>query len=116
MLGGPPTPAIGWAMGMERLYSLIEKQNPPKLDVFVVSDNPLKALKLCEELRNKNISCDFDYGARKFKKQFEKAAKLANFAFVLGEEEIENNTITVKNLTSSHQETMPKAEAIAKFC
>jgi len=114
MLGGPSTPAIGWAMGMERLYSLIEKQNAKKLDVFVVSDNSIAALELCEELRSQNISCDFDYGARKFKKQFEKAAKLANFAFVLGEEELRSGTITVKNLETSEQETVSKAEALKR--
>ena len=112
MLGGPATPAIGWAMGMERLYSLIEQQKQDTLDVYVVSDNPQEALKLCEELRRNNISCDFDYSARKFKKQFEKASKIAKYAFVLGEEEISNNTITVKNLDTSEQQTLSKTDAI----
>lgn len=115
MLGGPATPAIGWAMGMERLYALIRKQPPKKLDVFVVSDSPINALELCEELRVQNISCDFDYSARKFKKQFEKAAKLAKYAFVLGEEEINNGAITVKNLETAEQQTISRADAITKI-
>ena len=110
MLGGPSTPAIGWAMGMERLYALIEKKSEQKLDAFVVSDNALEALKLCEELRIENISCDFDYGARKFKKQFEKASKVANYAIVLGEDELNNNTLTVKNLETSEQKIINRNE------
>ncbi len=110
MLGGPSTPAIGWAMGMERLFALIEKKSEQKLNAFVVSDNALEALKLCEELRAQNISCDFDYGARKFKKQFEKAAKVANFAIVLGEDELKNNTLTVKNLETSEQKVINRNE------
>ena len=115
MLGGPATPAVGWAMGMERLYALIEKEASEQLDVFVVSDNPSKALELCEELRKNGISCDFDYGARKFKKQFEKASKLAKYAFVLGEEELKNGTITVKDLSTSEQKTVSREEAIAQL-
>lgn len=110
MLGGPSTPAIGWAMGMERLFSLIEKKSEQKLNAFVVSDNSLEALKLCEELRAQNISCDFDYSARKFKKQFEKASKVANFAIVLGEDELKNNTLTVKNLETSEQKVINRNE------
>ena len=110
MLGGPSTPAIGWAMGMERLFALIEKKTEQKLNAFVVSDNSLEALKLCEELRAQNISCDFDYSARKFKKQFEKASKVANFAVVLGEDELKNNTLTVKNLETSEQKVINRNE------
>ena len=112
MLGGPSTPAVGWAMGMERLFTLIEKQSDAKLDAFVVSDNPIEALKLCEELRGQGISCDFDYSARKFKKQFEKAAKTANYALVLGEDELKNNTITVKNLATATQQTIQRNEIL----
>ena len=112
MLGGPSTPAIGWAMGMERLFSLIKKQEATKLDAFIVSDNPIGALKLCEELRTNNITCDFDYSARKFKKQFEKAAKVANYALVLGEEELSNKTVTVKNLKTAVQEIKNRAEVV----
>ena len=110
MLGGPSTPAIGWAMGMERLFALIEKKSEQKLNAFVVSDNSLEALKLCEELRAQNISCDFDYSARKFKKQFEKASKVANFAVVLGEDELKNNTLTVKNLETAEQKVINRNE------
>lgn len=112
MLGGPETPAIGWAMGMERLYSLIEKTQEEKLDAFIISENPNEALLLCEKLRQEKISCDFDYASRKFKKQFEKASKIAKYALILGEDEIKSNSVSVKNLETAKQQTVSINEAI----
>lgn len=104
MLGGTPTPAVGWALGVERLFELIEKTPAQKLDYFVVSKYPGHALKLCKDLREKGKTCDFDMQNRKFAKQLEKAAKIANFAVILGEEEIEKSFYTVKNLSTGTQE------------
>lgn len=104
MLGGTPTPAVGWALGVERLFELIEKVPAQKLDYFVVSKYPGHALKLCKDLREKGKTCDFDMQNRKFAKQLEKAAKVANFAVILGEEEIEKGFYTVKNLSTGTQE------------
>ena len=104
MLGGTPTPAVGWALGVERLFELIEKTPAQKLDYFVVSKYPGHAMKLCKDLREKGKTCDFDMQNRKFAKQLEKAAKVANFAIILGEEEIEKGFYTVKNLSTGTQE------------
>ncbi len=104
MLGGNPTPAVGFALGVERLYTLIEKTNQEKLDYFVVSRYPKEALKLTMELRRKGYGADFDMQSRKFNKQLEKAGKISKFACILGEDEIENNYITLKNLETGVQE------------
>ena len=104
MLGGTPTPAVGWALGVERLFELIEKVPAQKLDYFVVSKYPGHAMKLCKDLREKGKTCDFDMQNRKFAKQLEKAARVANFAIILGEEEIEKSFYTVKNLSTGTQE------------
>ncbi len=104
MLGGTPTPAVGWAMGVERLFELIKKVEPKKLDYFVVSKFPKEALKLCQKLRRKGLSCDFDMQNRKFAKQLEKAAKIANYAIIIGEEELEKGFYTVKDLSCGTQE------------
>ena len=82
MLGGNPTPAVGFAMGVERLYSIIKKEQPSKIDYFIVSNNTKEALKLAQKLRQKGKIVDFDYQNRKFAKQFEKAAKVAKNAIV----------------------------------
>ncbi len=102
-LGGVHTPAVGWAMGVERLNSLIGKIQDNKIDYFVVSDNKQEALKLTYKLRACGFSAEFDYNSRKFIKQLEKASKIAKFAIILGEDEIKNNYLSVKNMETSEQ-------------
>lgn len=105
-LGGQDTPAVGFAMGMERLYSLLEQKQEEKLTAYVVSNNTLEALKLVSHLREHNISCDFDMTNKKFTKQLEKASKIANYALILGEDEINAKQVSVKNLKTSTQNTI----------
>ena len=109
-LGGPHVPAVGWAVGMERLYSLTEKVEEQKLDYFVVSDNIKEALKLANELRSKDKTAELDYSSRKFAKQIEKAGKLANFAVIVGENELKQGTLTVKNLNTFEQQSVNREE------
>ena len=105
-LGGPHTPAVGFAMGMERLKALLPSIEADKITFFVVSDNQLEAVKLTSKLRHKGYSCEYDYNSRKFAKQIEKASKTAKYAVIIGEDEIKNNYYTVKNLNDSTQEKM----------
>ena len=114
-LGGPQTPAVGWAMGMERLNSLIEKPASDRLDVFVVSENPKETFKIIDELREAGFSAEFDYANRKFKKQLDKAAKTAKFALILMEDEINSNTVTLKNLDTSEQINVSRQEYLSKI-
>ena len=114
-LGGPQTPAVGWAMGMERLTSLIEKPASDRLDVFVVSENPKETFKIIDELRAAGYSAEFDYANRKFKKQLDKAAKTAKFALILMEDEINSNTVTLKNLDTSEQINVSRQEYLSKI-
>lgn len=110
MLGGTPTPAVGWAMGMERLNSLLPQIEAPKIDYYIVSDNQVEAVKLAQALRNKNKSVEFDYQGKKFGKQFEKAGKIAKYAIILGEEEIKNNEVSIKNMETSEQNKYSRDE------
>ena len=102
MLGGKPTPAVGFALGAERLFSLIEKKEEDKLDYFVVSKFQDVAIKTVFELRQKGYSADFDMLGRKFAKQLERAGKVAKKAVIIGE--LEKGFYTVKNLESGVQE------------
>ena len=104
MLGGKPTPAVGFALGAERLFSLIEKKEEDKLDYFVVSKFQDAAIKTVFELRQKGYSADFDMLGRKFAKQLERAGKVAKKAVIIGEDELEKGFYTVKNLESGMQE------------
>jgi len=107
MLGGQPTPAVGWAFGMERVISLMPLPQAKTPDVFIVSSNTKEALLLCEKFRKQGLFCDFDLAGRKFPKQLEKASKLgARFAIILGEEEISLGILTVKNLQTGIQEKL----------
>ncbi len=111
-LGGDDVPAVGWAMGMERLFSLIERQESEKLDAYIVSNSSIDAFALAEELRNQGFYVEFDLANKKFAKQIEKAGKTANYAIILGEDEISANKVTVKNLMTSEQITLKNDELV----
>lgn len=116
-LGGEDTPAVGWAMGMERLNSLLPEIEPEKLDGYIVSNSPADAFTFAQELRAKGLNVEFDLANKKFTKQLEKASKVARFALILGEDEIKSNQVSVKNLATSEQVTISKddvAERILK--
>ena len=107
-LGGEDIPAIGFAMGMERLAYLIGNKEDEKLTAFVVSNNPTEAIKLTEALRREGISCEFDLSNKKFVKQIEKASKSAKYAIILGEDELAAGNVTIKNLETGEQKTVPQ--------
>jgi len=109
-LGGEDTPAIGFAMGMERLASLLGEKQEEKETAFVVCNNEIEAIKLTEELRAKGITAEFDLTNKKFVKQLEKASKVAKYAVILGEDEINSNTVAVKNLETSEQQTVQRQD------
>ena len=106
-LGGRPTPAVGFALGIERLVALLE-QSPPGVEVPVhaylvaVGDAAqARALQIAEGLRDTlprlRLMCNC--GGGNFKNQFKKADRSgASLALVLGEGEVERGTIQVKPL------------------
>ena len=107
-LGGEPTPAVGFAMGMERLISLIPQKDVPKLDGYIVSNFPVDAFVLAEELRSQGLTVEFDLSNKKFTKQLEKASKVAKYAFILGEDEILTHRVSIKNLEKGTQITVDR--------
>ncbi len=111
-LGGEPTPAIGFAMGMERLISLLKEKECSKLDGYIVSNNTTEALKLAQELRLQGLNIEMDLTNKKFTKQLEKASKIANYAIILGEDEIEKNKVSVKNLKTGEQITIDRKDTV----
>jgi len=118
LFGGPPTPAVGWALGMERVHLLMSDEGKNKLAAFVVSSQPAKALALASQLRRAGISCDLDFpgrGAdpRAFSKQLQQANKLgASWAIILGEEELRAGEATLKNMESGVQIKLPLTELV----
>ncbi|MBA2656907.1 MAG: histidine--tRNA ligase [Tatlockia sp.] len=121
-LGGNPTPAIGFAMGVERLLLLLEaldltQATTKKPSLFIIAngnDAMYAALVLAEELRNQHqgwqIISNTLGGA--FKNQFKKADKSgADFALILGEDEIAGKKVSIKNLRIHEEQiTIPQSE------
>ncbi len=114
-LGGEDTPAVGWAMGMERLNSLLPEIEPEKLDGYIVSNSPADAFELAEELRAQGLNIEFDLANKKFTKQLEKASKIAKFALILGEDEITANKVSIKNLSTSEQVTVDRKNVTSEI-
>ena len=114
-LGGEDTPAIGFAMGMERLASLIGQKEAEITTAFVVSNNTLEAIKLTEELRGQNVTAEFDLTNKKFVIQLEKASKVAKYALILGEDELSAGKVTVKNLDTSEQKTVAREDLLKEI-
>ena len=107
-LGGEPTPAIGFAMGVERVVALIELAGsapPPRgADVYLVTQGeaPLRAaMRLADELRRAlpGRRIELNLGGGNFKAQFRRADRSgAPLALVLGEDELANSLVSVKDL------------------
>jgi histidyl-tRNA synthetase len=104
-LGGAATPAVGWALGMERLVLLLAQANPvvaPAPDCYVVSRGAaaeMEALALARDLRRLGLRVDMDGSGAAFGKQFKRADRSgAAWAAVLGDEEIEQGVLRLKPL------------------
>lgn len=116
-LGGQQVAACGWALGIERIASLITAQTKQE-KLFIISDNELEALKLAKKLRqNLNIQIEFAFENSKFKKQLEKAIK-KSYTWVLFylEDERSKNHFKVKNLfTNTEYDKLNYQELIEKI-
>ena len=119
--GGPATPGIGFALGLERVLLAMEKQQllPPAKDevpVWVIpmgAEAVLPAFRLLSQLRDQGIRADMDHGGRSMKSQMKQANRVgAKFVAIFGETEIQSNQVTLKNMTTGEQQVMPVAEAI----
>lgn len=105
-LGGPETPGVGWAAGVERLAMLLEEPSPTPIHVSVVPVGEaaeVLAVTIVADLRRAGVSTEMGYRG-KTKQRFAKASAAgAKFALVLGEEEIGRNQVAVKDLSTGVQ-------------
>ena len=93
--------------------ALIPDQKAEALDAYIVSQNLSETLKLVKNLRENGWKTEFDMQGKNFSKGFEKALKsVAKFAIILGEDEIAQNKITVKNLATKEQNSYTLAEVL----
>jgi histidyl-tRNA synthetase len=107
MLGGPATPAVGWAVGMERLLSLATLPQQTEATVAILSDDTASALQLATTLRSQGQRVLVDISGKPLGKQLAQATKLgATVALILGENERAQGTVTRKDLTLGTQEVI----------
>ena len=109
-LGGPNTPAIGWAIGLERLTLLLKQlavEPTAPMDVYVVSRGDAAervALKLAQSLRQAELAVEMDLSGAAFGKQFKRADRSgAVVCLILGDTEAEQGTVQLKWLNTGEQ-------------
>ncbi|AOY78765.1 histidine--tRNA ligase [Moorena producens JHB] len=120
-LGGNKTPAVGWAIGLERLVILLQQlQASPTLalDFYLVSRGEVaqaQGLKLAQQLRQAGLAVELDLSGSAFGKQFKRADRSGAVAcLVIGDAEAQSNTVNLKWLASGEQETMTQADLLDK--
>lgn len=125
MLGGNPTPAVGFAAGIERLLLVLSKQKklrvPPRsLDLFaVVLGGHAKKVTLLvlEQLRRRLVRCDTDFIGRSLRAQLRVANRLgARFVLIIGENELNRGKAVLRDMEESRQEEIDLDETVQKVC
>ena len=112
-MGGPPTPAVGWAAGVERLAMLLEDPPRPAAAVAVVPVGEAAeaaALGILQSLRHAGIRAEMAYRGN-LRRRMERANRIgARAAVILGEDDIARGVAQLKNLASGEQEAVAVAE------
>lgn len=126
-LGGHNTPAVGFAMGLERMVLLVQSVNPDFVSETAVTDiylasfgegSQVAAMMLAEQIRDSlpDVRIMTNYGGGNFKRQLSRADKNgARIALILGEDEIANGTVTVKELATGEQQTLAQSGLSARL-
>jgi len=124
-MGGPPTPALGFAMGLERLLMLMEAQGCafpalPACDCYIGSigeEQSVTALKLASTLRAEGFQVLVDTVGRSVKAQMKYANKVgARFSCMIGEEELRQGKVTLKHMDSGEGDELGlSAAAFTRF-
>lgn len=124
LLDGPDETGIGFALSIERLLMALDEEGisldvSEDFDLFVVTmgeDADRYAVKLINDLRRNGIKVDKDYLNRKIKGQMKQADRLnAKYTVVIGDQELENNEIGVKNMISGESENVQLDELVNYF-
>ncbi len=121
ILGGPPTPATGISLGVERIVEVLkgargEGGQKTKTQVFVAVADPAlrpEAIKIAKELRSRGVCCELDLMQRKLARQLEYAdSKGIPLAVIVGRRELEQGLFTLKDLRTWSQKTASLDEVV----
>ena len=117
-MGGPPTPAVGWAAGIERLAMLLPGPPPPVAPVAVVPVGEAAegaALDLLQMLRHAGIRAEMAYRGN-LRRRMERANRIgARAAVIIGEDDLKAGVAQVKDLATGAQESVPLAEVARRL-
>ena len=117
-MGGPPTPSVGWAAGIERLAMLLTQAPAPPRPVAVIPVGEAQeaaALDLAARLRAAGMVAEIAYRGN-LKRRMERANKLhARAALILGEEETARGVVQLRDLDAGTQESMTAEDAVARL-
>lgn len=120
-LGGPDTPGIGFASGIDRLIMVLKELNKEKeldrgVDVYVMAVNEeekLTAMRLVQDLRWCEVKCDMDMLDRSLKTQFKQADRLnARILVILNSEDLQKGLITVKDNITKEESKIDENEIL----
>lgn len=120
-LGSKPTPAIGFAMGIERILLILENTNKTlaknnNCDIYIIraDDRSLGTIvNLAKKLRDLGYKIEIDLLRRSVKSQFREANRLgAKFSIIIGEEELEQKVYTIKEMNTGEQKMINVDELI----
>ena len=113
-LGGPRTPAIGWAIGIERLaLALEEPERQPAVEVFIVAEGDARdrALALAIELRRAGVAADLDLADRSPKGQMKQADRSGASRTVI----LDGDTVTLRDMESGEQRELDAARLVEQI-
>ncbi len=117
-MGGPPTPAVGWAAGIERLSMLLDQAPaaPPSIAVIPIGDEAeAAAIGLLQSLRGAGIRAEVSYRGN-LKRRLERANRMgAKSAILLGADDIAAGIVQVKDLATGAQVAVPLAEVASRL-
>lgn len=118
-LGGKPTPAVGFASGIERIILALKarKITPPGLlkphafIAYLGKEAKTEAIKLAAQLRNAQIAAILATGDKSLKSQLRQANSLGtDYAIIIGEREVSTHSVVLRDMLTNNQETLPVTE------
>jgi len=115
-MGGPETPAVGWAGGIERLAMLIDAPEPEAVEVAVVAmgeDAQALGTAVLQQLREAGIAAEAGWRGNMKKKMERAGASGAGFVLIIGDDEVASAEVTVRNMATGVQERIALAQVVA---
>jgi histidyl-tRNA synthetase len=117
-MGGPDTPGIGWAAGVERLAMLLDETPAPGRPIAVVpigDQVELAALRLAEELRAAGLTVEMEFRGKVGQRLKRASQRNARHALLLGEDELGKGTVVLRDLDRGEQEEVARSDLPARL-